>query len=88
MTAVFDGHNDVLTSSDHADIAIGRSGGHLDLPRMRAGAVRGGIFAICVDSPDPFDSRVPRDDDVIEYALAEEVPFEQAVISPRGRPRG
>src|SRR5206468_1528038 len=32
---VFDGHNDALTRQDHAAIAAGRSGGHLDLPRMR-----------------------------------------------------
>ena len=46
MPAVFDGHNDALTSDDHAQIADGRSGGHLDLPRMRAGGVRGAIFAV------------------------------------------
>lgn len=58
MTAVFDGHNDALTRADHAGIASGRPSGHLDLPRMRVGGMRGGIFAICVHSPNPFERRV------------------------------
>jgi membrane dipeptidase len=52
MLPVFDGHNDALTREDHADLAIGRSGGHLDLPRMRAGGMRGGIFAVFTPSPE------------------------------------
>jgi membrane dipeptidase len=48
---VFDGHNDALTREDHAKFASGREGGHLDLPRMRAGGMRGGIFAIFTPSP-------------------------------------
>ncbi len=47
---IFDGHNDALTRPDHARLAGGREGGHLDLPRMRAGGVRGGIFAVFVES--------------------------------------
>jgi membrane dipeptidase len=43
---VFDGHNDALTTDDHARLASGRDGGHLDLPRMRAGGMRGGIFSV------------------------------------------
>jgi membrane dipeptidase len=50
MPPVFDGHNDALTRADHADFAVGRSGGHLDLPRMRAGGMRGGVFAIFTPS--------------------------------------
>jgi membrane dipeptidase len=50
VPAVFDGHNDALTRDDHALLARGRSGGHLDLPRMQAGGVRGGIFAVFVES--------------------------------------
>lgn len=53
---VFDGHNDALTRPDHARLADGREGGHLDLPRMRAGGVRGGIFAVFVES-----KRAPRE---------------------------
>jgi membrane dipeptidase len=48
---VFDGHNDALTREDHAGIAGGREGGHLDLPRMRAGGMRGGIFAVFTPTP-------------------------------------
>jgi membrane dipeptidase len=51
--AIFDGHNDTLTKDDHGDFATGRSGGHLDLPRMRAGGMRGGIFAIFTPTPGP-----------------------------------
>ena len=51
MLAVFDGHNDALTAEDHALLAQGRPGGHLDLPRMRAGGIRGGIFSVFVSSP-------------------------------------
>jgi membrane dipeptidase len=51
MRPVFDGHNDALTREDHADLAAGRAGGHLDIPRMRAGGVRGGIFAVFTPSP-------------------------------------
>ena len=32
-------------------LASGRDGGHLDLPRMRAGGLRGAIFAVFTESP-------------------------------------
>lgn len=51
MLPVFDGHNDAITREDHADLAGGRAGGHLDLPRMAAGGMRGGIFALFTPSP-------------------------------------
>ncbi len=51
MFPVFDGHNDALTSKDHDRLASGRDGGHLDLPRMKAGGMRGGIFALFQSSP-------------------------------------
>ncbi len=70
---VFDGHNDALTRQDHADLAGGRSGGHLDLPRMRAGGVHGAIFAVFTDSEDENEVPLPRDDGVIEFELAAEV---------------
>jgi membrane dipeptidase len=70
MIAVFDGHNDTITREDHAGIVSGRAGGHLDLPRMRAGGVRGGVFAVFTPSPDEDWDPVPRDDGVIEFAPA------------------
>jgi membrane dipeptidase len=57
MLPVFDGHNDALTHDDHADLAAGRSGGHLDLPRMREGGMRGGIFAVFTPSPEERSGR-------------------------------
>jgi membrane dipeptidase len=51
MIPIFDGHNDALTRADHARLASGRNGGHLDLPRMREGGMRGGIFALFTSSP-------------------------------------
>ena len=71
MLAVFDGHNDALTREDHALIARGRDGGHLDLPRMRAGGVRGAIFAVFTRSDaGAREVQVPRDDGVIEFEPA------------------
>jgi membrane dipeptidase len=52
MLPVFDGHNDALTCADHEDLVRGRRGGHLDLPRMREGCMRGGIFAVFTPSPE------------------------------------
>ena len=80
MLPVFDGHNDALTNKDHADVGTGRSGGHLDVPRMREGGVRGAIFAIFTpgDGEDVEWTRVQRDDDVLEFELAEQVPHNAA----------
>jgi membrane dipeptidase len=55
MTATFDGHNDSLTRADHARFASGREGGHLDLPRMAAADMRGGIFAVFIRNPETAD---------------------------------
>ncbi len=71
---MFDGHNDALTKDDYADLASGRKGGHLDLPRMRAGGIRGAIFAVFTHSEDENEVPIPRHDDVIEFELAPEVP--------------
>lgn len=57
---IFDGHNDSLTRDDHAEIATGRASGHLDLPRMRAGGVRGAIFSVFTDSARRRTRRVRR----------------------------
>ncbi|HEY5318727.1 MAG TPA: membrane dipeptidase, partial [Solirubrobacteraceae bacterium] len=78
MLPVFDGHNDALTRSDHADFAAGRSGGHLDLPRMRAGGLRGAVFAVFTPSSRERKRPVPREDGVIEFALAPEVGHRRA----------
>jgi membrane dipeptidase len=79
MVAVFDGHNDALTRDDHALIASGRPDGHLDLPRMRAGGVRGAIFAVFAPSADAGAwTPLPRDDGVLEMALASPVPHAEA----------
>jgi membrane dipeptidase len=67
---VFDGHNDALTCADHAALSRGRSGGHLDLPRMRAGGVRGGIFSVFTPSVGARKEPLPRDDGVLEFKLA------------------
>src|SRR5581483_5372208 len=52
VIAVFDGHNDALTRAAHSRLVDGREGGHLDLPRMREGGMRGGIFAVFTPSPE------------------------------------
>jgi membrane dipeptidase len=70
VLAVFDGHNDALTCSDHAQLAAGRPGGHLDLPRMAAGGVRGGIFSVFTARPEDDHRAVPREDDVLEFEYA------------------
>jgi membrane dipeptidase len=70
VVAVFDGHNDALTRDDHAQLAAGRGRGHLDLPRMRAGGVRGGIFAVFTPSARVRKRPLARDDGVLEFALA------------------
>lgn len=81
MTAAFDGHNDALTREDHAGLVSGRDGGHLDLPRMRAGGLRGGIFAVFTASPDFDWTLVKRDDGVLEYAPAQPISQLEAAAS-------
>jgi membrane dipeptidase len=51
MIPVFDGHNDALTREPGEDLSRRSDRGHLDLPRMREGGIRGGIFAIFTPSP-------------------------------------
>jgi membrane dipeptidase len=68
LPPVFDGHNDALTREDHALLAAGRPTGHLDLPRMRAGDVRGGIFAVFTPSSGQEWKQVSRSDGVLEVA--------------------
>jgi membrane dipeptidase len=80
MLAVFDGHNDALTTDDHAGLALGR-GGHLDLPRMRAGGMRGGIFSVFTPSARERRRPLPRTDGVIEFELASPVSQPRAAAS-------
>ncbi|HTX09897.1 MAG TPA: dipeptidase [Solirubrobacteraceae bacterium] len=71
MLPVFDGHNDALTKDGHERLAEGRPDGHLDLPRMRAGGVRGAIFAVFVESAGGAREKlVERDDGVLEFEPA------------------
>lgn len=47
---VFDGHNDLaLRILEGEDPAAPLDGGHLDVPRMRAGGFDGGVFAVWTD---------------------------------------
>ncbi|HEY6395884.1 MAG TPA: dipeptidase [Solirubrobacteraceae bacterium] len=78
LQPVFDGHNDAITREDHALLAQGRDGGHLDLPRMRAGGMRGGIFAVFASGGDEDRTPVARDDGVIEFELSAPVAHETA----------
>ena len=57
MAIFFDGHNDSLTKPDHDRFVGGRDGGHLDLPRMAAAGMRGGIFAVFIRNPETADYR-------------------------------
>jgi membrane dipeptidase len=70
---VFDGHNDALIAKDHARLASGRDGGHLDLRRMRAGGMRGGIFAVFTPTSRERMRPIPRDDGVVEFEYAKPV---------------
>lgn len=76
--SVFDGHNDALTRADPQSFAIGRAAGHLDLPRMRAGGMRGGIFSLFTPSRGERKRPLPRTDDVIEFELAPPVAHHRA----------
>jgi membrane dipeptidase len=48
---IFDGHHDALTRPDHARLAGGRDGGHLDLPRAREAGLVASIWAIFCSGP-------------------------------------
>jgi membrane dipeptidase len=79
MIPVFDGHNDALTHADHAFLVSGGGNGHIDLPRMREGGMRGGIFAIF--TPSPGATTVPEfgaGDGAYVEPLATPVPHETA----------
>ncbi len=74
---VFDGHNDVLlrlwmkaNGSEARDFIDGDGLGHMDLPRMKAGHMAGGLFAIFAPSR---ELGLP-DDDNLNPPLADRVP--------------
>jgi membrane dipeptidase len=75
---VFDGHNDALTRGDTPDLATQLGDGHLDLPRMREGGMRGGIFAVFTPSPDEKPGQVRFADGVTAAPLAPPVSQEEA----------
>lgn len=61
MFPIFDGHNDTLTAllndtetSYQDGFLNGRTRGHIDLPRAKAGGLRGGFFAIYTDQDTPI----------------------------------
>jgi membrane dipeptidase len=70
MLTVFDGHNDTLTRDDADRFASGREGGHIDLPRARAGGLGGGIFAAFTGTPGASDDEYERADGALETELA------------------
>lgn len=100
LQPVFDGHNDTLLQlwragdRDGASFVSGRAGGHVDLPRARAGGLVGGFFALFapnagLDLPDapgrvvdyPPIAAVPRER-ALAIALAE-----AAILSRMARAR-
>jgi membrane dipeptidase len=81
---VIDGHNDALTREDHAQLATGRDGGDLDIPRMRAGGIRGAIFAVFTSSEGEREEPLPRSDGVRELALAAPVEHARAAADAAG----
>ncbi|MFV0383893.1 dipeptidase [Paracoccus sp. (in: a-proteobacteria)] len=88
MIPVFDGHNDflqrVVAAGDRgARVWLqGDDTGHLDLPRMRAGGMVGGFFAIWVPSPSgPNDAEAIRvmQNPPFDLPLPGEIPYQTAL---------
>lgn len=85
MIPVVDGHNDALLRvwRDGGSLQERSAEGSLDLPRMRAGGIAAGFFAIFVPATDeePADPRaaVTRTADGYELPLEPPLPFERAV---------
>jgi len=80
VIAVFDGHNDALTREDADRFATGREGGHIDLPRARAGGLAGGIFAVFTPTPGYDADAVVRPGGGYDTELA--APIGQEVAAP------
>ncbi|HKO39484.1 MAG TPA: dipeptidase [Solirubrobacterales bacterium] len=75
---IFDGHNDALTRDGAPDLAARLEDGHLDLPRMREGRMRGGIFAVFTPSRDEKPGRVRFSKGVAAVPMAPPVGQEEA----------
>ncbi|WP_249012003.1 dipeptidase [Conexibacter sp. DBS9H8] len=76
---IFDGHNDALTAEHHGQLASGSDQGHVDFPRMRAGGMRGGIFAVFSESArNPVRLR-RGEDGVLRRPFASPLPHARAV---------
>jgi membrane dipeptidase len=73
VVPVFDGHNDAITREDVAGFATGRAGGHLDLPRARAGGLAGGIFAVFTATPGADERVLPRAGGAFVIELAQAI---------------
>ena len=85
MIPIFDGHNDAITRESTPDLSQRRGDGHLDLPRMREGGVRGGIFAIFTPSPGQESNQVTfGDGGVLSEPLAPPVDQEEAAAHAGG----
>ncbi|MDP0928551.1 dipeptidase [Paracoccus onubensis] len=88
MIPVFDGHNDfiqrvVAAGANGSQVWLEGDGtGHLDLPRMKAGGVIGGFFAMWIPSPSgPNDEEAIRLMQQPPFAmpLPEEIPHDHAL---------
>jgi membrane dipeptidase len=75
---VFDGHHDALTRKDHARLAEGRDGGHLDLPRARAGGLVASMWAIFASGPGVTIAFEPRPGGGYDIPLEPELPHPAA----------
>ena len=83
MIPVFDGHNDAITREGAPDLSRRLPDGHLDLPRMREGGMRGGIFAIFTPSSGAASRQVRFPRGVHAEPLAPPVPCEHAAAHAR-----
>ena len=79
FTVAANGHNDALTQDDHAQLASGREGGELDIPKMRAGGIRAAIFSVFTSSDGEREDPLPRSDGVLEFELAPEPAARQVI---------
>ena len=82
MTAVFDGHNDLLlrlwmkrSDAAVAEFIAGDGKGHMDLPRLERSGFAGGMFAVFVPNPNDPDLHVNE----LNPPLANEVPVNAAI---------